>query len=182
MFENNSDHILFATLLANTEAKAAIKHLAVGHKFFCPISLDIMQFPVNTPDGHTFENSHIVQWLNENSTNPLTREPLKKEDLTHNVKLREEIENFLQKEGLKHEYQNEESLLTEETRNKYKIIVSQIIKNKATITYKRTTVHSTKNQRGSAISVLGIKACKQNLKSTIRRKGLRISSRIKSKP
>lgn len=47
--------------------------------FTCPITYDLFQDPVREGDGtcgHTFENLHIQQWLADNSTCPLSRQPL----------------------------------------------------------------------------------------------------------
>ncbi len=47
----------------------------------CPILLRPTAEPVRAPSGHIFDQSCIYDWISTNSTNPMTRQPLKKEDL-----------------------------------------------------------------------------------------------------
>ena len=63
--------------------------------FLCPILQELMTDPVSTCDGHTYERAAIAQWLQRNSTSPLTNVPLPTRQLTPNVALRGAIEAFL---------------------------------------------------------------------------------------
>ena len=45
-------------------------NIPAGYK--CPISFDVMENPVTTSDGQTYERSSIEQWLATHDTSPLT--------------------------------------------------------------------------------------------------------------
>ena len=62
--------------------------------FICPISLVIMQDPVQTTSGHTFERSAIEDWFRGHNTCPLTNEEIPN-TLTPNFALRSVIETYL---------------------------------------------------------------------------------------
>lgn len=47
----------------------------------CPILLRPTGEPVKTPSGHIFDHQSILGWITTNSSNPMTREPLQREDL-----------------------------------------------------------------------------------------------------
>lgn len=47
----------------------------------CPITLQVFRDPVVAKDGHVYERSAIVRWIEIHGTSPLTREPLTVEDL-----------------------------------------------------------------------------------------------------
>jgi U-box domain len=57
--------------------------------FMCPISLEIMEDPVVTPTGQTYDRQYIYDWLDVNPTDPLSRQPLTKEQLypVHSLKV-----------------------------------------------------------------------------------------------
>ena len=42
----------------------------------CPITQEYMTNPVITPSGNYYEKSAIIDWIQKNKTDPLTREPL----------------------------------------------------------------------------------------------------------
>lgn len=60
----------------------------------CPLTLALMQDPVVTPEGHSFERSAIETWLQQNSVSPITRTPLTSEMLAPNFSLRSAIEEW----------------------------------------------------------------------------------------
>lgn len=66
----------------------------IPNEFLCPITLDIMRDPVICSDNFTYERSAILQI--KNSISPLTRQPIDKNNLISNVKLKELIHNFCQ--------------------------------------------------------------------------------------
>ena len=47
----------------------------------CPILLRPTAEPVRAPSGHIYDQACIYDWIATNQTNPMTREPLKKQDL-----------------------------------------------------------------------------------------------------
>lgn len=62
----------------------------------CPIGLDIMEDPVMTCDGHTFDKKNIKDWFGRgNKTNPMTGAKLKNLDLIPNISLKNIISDFL---------------------------------------------------------------------------------------
>ncbi|KAG6623656.1 stip1 homology and u-box containing protein e3 ubiquitin protein ligase [Phytophthora cinnamomi] len=64
--------------------------------FHCPLSLELMDEPVTTPDGNTYERSMIEQHLEVNGCfDPLTRAPLTKSQLHPNRALKQLMETLL---------------------------------------------------------------------------------------
>ncbi|KAI9920149.1 hypothetical protein PsorP6_015464 [Peronosclerospora sorghi] len=64
--------------------------------FHCPLSLELMDDPVTTPDGNTYERSMIEQHLDVNGCfDPLTRTPLTKSQLHRNRALKQLMETLL---------------------------------------------------------------------------------------
>ena len=61
---------------------------AVAEQLTCPITMELMQDPVFTADGHTYERSAIEHWMKTNDTSPLTGEKLEHRILTPNHILR----------------------------------------------------------------------------------------------
>ena len=47
----------------------------------CPITQEPIQDPVFAPDFYTYERSALEQWLRTNPTSPITRQPMRLEDL-----------------------------------------------------------------------------------------------------
>ncbi len=64
--------------------------------FCCPISMELMNDPVLTSVGRSYQRAAIEEWLNVNATDPLTRESLENnQKLIRNLNLREEIREFV---------------------------------------------------------------------------------------
>ena len=64
--------------------------------FICPINQTLMEDPVITPYGTTYERSAILNWLKRNKTDPLTKKALSKEMLITNYALRSAIQEYKQ--------------------------------------------------------------------------------------
>lgn len=65
--------------------------------FICPITFDVMTDPVaNLHSQHKFERTAILEWLQQQATNPLTTLPLCSDDLRRDFKLKREINYFLE--------------------------------------------------------------------------------------
>ena len=63
--------------------------------FICPITHEIMENPVITVDGQSYEKSAIQTWLNNgNKTSPITGLILKSKKLTENYNLKSIINLF----------------------------------------------------------------------------------------
>lgn len=61
---------------------------AIIESISCPITGMPMTDPVQGPDGHTYERSAIIEWLNRNPTSPQTREPMQVSQLKVNASIR----------------------------------------------------------------------------------------------
>ncbi|CAM2712428.1 unnamed protein product [Rotaria socialis] len=60
----------------------------------CPITSDLFEDPVLAEDGHTYERQAIVQWIRQNGTSPITREPLHEKNLRTNYTIRKLVEEL----------------------------------------------------------------------------------------
>ena len=60
----------------------------------CPISGEIMEDPVMSPGGHTYEKKYIEKWIEQKGLSPLTKNILKKDDLRINYSVKNMIENY----------------------------------------------------------------------------------------
>lgn len=58
--------------------------MAANDAFTCPITQTVMKDPVTDTDGNTFERAAIVEWLTKHNTSPITRNPMRVEDLVPN--------------------------------------------------------------------------------------------------
>ncbi len=59
-----------------------------NNDLICPITWEIFRDPIIAKDGHVYEREAITTWILQNGTSPLTREPLKIEDLQPDDHLR----------------------------------------------------------------------------------------------
>ncbi|KAJ3441729.1 ring-type e3 ubiquitin transferase [Anaeramoeba flamelloides] len=64
--------------------------------FLCPITQELFREPVNTPYGHTFEKEEIIQHINKKGNCPLTRKPLKVEDLVPSLLIKSFVKKWLE--------------------------------------------------------------------------------------
>lgn len=88
-----------AETLINVEINGRM--LKVPSFMICPITRDIMRWPVVNITGHSFEKSAIIQWLGKtNRTCPLTRKPTKPSDFISNHSLRRQIQEWKRSHGL----------------------------------------------------------------------------------
>jgi hypothetical protein len=63
--------------------------------FVCPITNTIMEDPVISPDGISYEKSAIEVWFNKHNTCLLTNKPLNKKDLIRNIELKNSITEYI---------------------------------------------------------------------------------------
>jgi STIP1 homology and U-box containing protein 1 len=54
-----------------------------------------MQDPVVTKTGRSYERSALLEHLNRSGTDPISREPVRKDELISNGALREACEDFI---------------------------------------------------------------------------------------
>jgi hypothetical protein len=70
--------------------------VAPPDEFLCPISCDIMEEPVTTLAGNTYEKTHIMAWFRTHQTDPLTNTKLSSKRLVPNNSLRSQIHAWTQ--------------------------------------------------------------------------------------
>jgi hypothetical protein len=66
----------------------------IPNDFICPISHEIMEDPVITCDGYSYEKIHITQWIRQRPANPLTNVLLPNVNLIPNHSLKGAIIDF----------------------------------------------------------------------------------------
>ena len=70
--------------------------------YICPLSHTMMNDPIITPYGISFDRSAIEAHLSTSSTCPLTNKPLSKSDLIPNYALKSSITEYLKRKAMKH--------------------------------------------------------------------------------
>ncbi|CAF3455003.1 unnamed protein product [Rotaria sp. Silwood1] len=55
--------------------------LTQDHDFICPITLNVCRDPVFASNSYVYERTAIIQWIEQQGTSPLTRQPLNVNDL-----------------------------------------------------------------------------------------------------
>lgn len=75
-------------------AKSAEATDYVPHEYMCPLSLDWYHDPVVAPSGHSFSRQYIEEHLKHFPTNPLTRSPLRPEELYTNIALEQAVSSY----------------------------------------------------------------------------------------
>mmetsp|Transcript_13745 Transcript_13745/g.22908 ORF Transcript_13745/g.22908 Transcript_13745/m.22908 type:complete len:405 (+) Transcript_13745:292-1506(+) len=63
--------------------------------FICPLSMLIMEYPVVTSKGHTYEYCEIERWLQKSDIDPLTNDKLPSKSLTPNHAMKSQIQEWL---------------------------------------------------------------------------------------
>jgi len=72
------------------------KSVEIKNSFICPISKIMMENPVITPYGTTYEKSYIINWIKNNKNDFLTHKPLSEDMLTPNYIMKEKIDEYNQ--------------------------------------------------------------------------------------
>ena len=89
--------------LYNNKKKAILDKKAllpkIPNQYLCPITKDIMQDPVVTSDGNTYEREYIESWLLFHDKSPMTNETLPHKNLTPNIALKTLITDFKENES-----------------------------------------------------------------------------------
>lgn len=68
---------------------------SVPNAFLCPISLKLMEDPVITPSGRSYERESITEWMMDHqNTDPMTRNIFCVDNLIPNLNLKEAIEDY----------------------------------------------------------------------------------------
>jgi len=68
--------------------------IEVPQEFICCITEEIMEDPVCTVDGHTYERASILKWFEKSQTSPKTGLPLEDSKLIPNLSLKSQIQSF----------------------------------------------------------------------------------------
>jgi len=69
----------------------------IPNEFKCPVTLKIMANPIICNDGYTYDSSSIMNLMDNLS--PLTRQPIDKNNLIPNIKLKKEIDNYIKQKN-----------------------------------------------------------------------------------
>jgi U-box domain len=90
-----------------------LNQLNIPHEFICPITHEMMQYPLMSRYGQTYERDAILTWLsNHNNLCPLTRQVLLVTDLIRHRTLQSKIAAWKIQHGIantiKHGYGQEE--------------------------------------------------------------------------
>ena len=65
--------------------------------YCCPISGEIMEDPVITPSGITYDRKSIERWLQNKSVDPISKRPLRPNQLIPNRALKDSIAEYKKK-------------------------------------------------------------------------------------
>lgn len=76
-------------------------NINIPDEFICPLTHEIMEHPLVTRQGFTFEREAIIQWIDETRSCPLTRKPLSISNLIHDRHLKARIEQWKEENGYK---------------------------------------------------------------------------------
>ena len=68
--------------------------IQIPEEFLCPLTLEIMKYPVMSRTGHSFEKQAIFEWLQAHAACPLTRQPMTLSKLVTNVALKQRIAHW----------------------------------------------------------------------------------------
>lgn len=65
--------------------------------YYCPITFELIHIPVIDPEGNTFEKAAILRWIQANENSPITRAPLRADQLYPNEAIRELLQEEKEK-------------------------------------------------------------------------------------
>ena len=68
--------------------------IKLKNSFICPISNIMMENPVVTPYGTTYEESEILKWIEKNNNDYITKKPLTKDMLVPNEILKASMQKY----------------------------------------------------------------------------------------
>ena len=71
----------------------------VDEMFYCPISTNFIEAPVVTKHGITYERSLIERWIRQSHNDPLTRRPLRENEIRRNDMARQVTQDYLRVKG-----------------------------------------------------------------------------------
>ena len=77
-----------------SEMLADLDDDSIPREFICCITQSIMNDPVKTVDGQTYDRVAILKWFEQHSTSPLTGLVLLSKQLVSNIELKEQIQEY----------------------------------------------------------------------------------------
>jgi len=88
MMHKEDTHTMMMTAIAEQEVE-------FPEEFICPLTMQLMQDPVMSRYGQSYERDAILSWLSRGHDEcPCTRQPLRLRDLVTNHKLRQQIHKW----------------------------------------------------------------------------------------
>ena len=72
---------------------SAASSSSVSSDFICNISKSCVKEPVRSPRGHLYDRSQIVRWLQSDGRSPMTRQPVRIEELLFDFELYDRLQN-----------------------------------------------------------------------------------------
>ena len=91
---SENSHDIFETTSLSPKLPESSTAALPPPAYVCPITQELMNDPVTTLDGHTFERAAIEHWFETNDASPRTGKLLRNKLLIPNIALREQIEIF----------------------------------------------------------------------------------------
>lgn len=85
---------------SKANASADESMIEIPEQFICPITQELMQDPVVTKYGQSYERSAILEWISQGKDCPLTRQPLTLGGIITNHPLRSKIRQWQVKNEL----------------------------------------------------------------------------------
>ena len=82
-----------------SEILAELDDDSIPREFICCITQSIMNEPVKTVDGQTYDRFAILKWFEQHSTSPLTGLVLPSKQLVQNFELKEQILQYANSQG-----------------------------------------------------------------------------------
>ena len=77
-----------------SEMLADLDNDSIPREFICCITQSIMDDPVKTVDGQTYDRVAILKWFEQHNTSPLTGLVLPSKQLVLNIELKEQIQEY----------------------------------------------------------------------------------------
>ena len=87
-------HAMLRVMFEAEVSRQNAKQISPPFSFLCSITREVMDDPVSTADGHSYERLAIQQWLEHHNTSPLTNAELSNKDLIPNRTLKAAIEEW----------------------------------------------------------------------------------------
>ena len=91
--QNHDYRNIFVQTLA--QAGEGLDVEQVDEMFYCPISTNFMEDPVVTKHGITYERSLIERWIRQSHNDPLTRRPLRENEIRRNDIAKQVTQDYL---------------------------------------------------------------------------------------